>query len=116
MKTTFYLLILILTCVICYSNHIPIGCGAFKLYEKGKAEIKRMFVKLEFRGKGIGFVILRELESWASEFNFSECILETGKKQPEAIALYQKAGYKLMQNYGQYANIENSVCMSKSIS
>lgn len=74
-----------------------------------------MFVLPEHRGKGIAFQILQELEKWAEELKYSESILETGKKQPEAIALYQKSGYEIITNYGQYENILNSVCMSKSI-
>jgi GNAT superfamily N-acetyltransferase len=58
---------------------------------------------------------LKELELWAAEVNYKDCILETGKKQPEAIALYKKAGYTIISNYGQYKNVENSVCMKKSI-
>ena len=69
----------------------------------------------EYRGLGIGLNILKELELWASELNYSECILETGKNQPEAIRLYQKAGYAIIKNYGQYENIENSICMTKAI-
>ena len=101
--------------IVCYLDNKPIGCGAFKEYELNKAEIKRMFVLPEYRGQGIGINILQELELWASELNYNECILETGKKQPEAIRLYQKAGYTLIKNYGQYENVENSVCMSKTI-
>jgi len=101
--------------IVCYVDDRPIGCGAFKEFEPKKAEIKRMFVMPGYRGMGIGLLILKELESWASEVNFVECILETGKKQPEAIRLYQKAGYTIIKNYGQYENIENSVCMAKNI-
>jgi GNAT superfamily N-acetyltransferase len=101
--------------IVCYIDNKPVGCGAFKEYDKKKAEIKRMFVLPGYRGKGIGLDILKELELWASELNYPECILETGKKQPEAIRLYQKAGYKIIKNYGQYENIENSVCMAKTI-
>ena len=101
--------------VVNYEEDIPVGCGAFKEYDKKTAEIKRMFVKPQFRKKGIAVKILNELESWAKELNFSECILETGKKQPEAIRLYQKSGYTLIPNYGQYVTVENSVCMKKSI-
>ena len=102
--------------VVCYIDNKPIGCGAFKEYDQDKVEIKRMFVLPDFRGKGIGLDILKELEIWASELNYPECVLETGKKQPEAISLYIKAGYKIIKNYGQYENIENSVCMLKAIS
>ena len=101
--------------VVAYENGEAVGCGAIKEYENGVAEIKRMFVKPERRGCGIAGSILSELESWANELNFSECILETGWKQPEAIGLYQKSGYETIPNYGQYAGIENSVCMRKSV-
>lgn len=101
--------------VIYYADEKAVGSGGFKEYEPGRVEIKRMFVLPEFRGKGIAFRILNELEKWATQLNYSECILETGKKQPEAIGLYRKAGYKIIQNYGQYVNVANSVCMAKSI-
>ncbi len=101
--------------IVCYLENKPIGCGAFKQLETKKAEIKRMFVQPEYRGRGIGLGILKELELWASELNYSDCILETGKRQSEAIRLYQKAGYKIIGNYGQYENVENSVCLTKAI-
>jgi putative acetyltransferase len=65
------------------------------------------------RGKGIAAQILNELEKWAKELNYKKCVLETGHKQPEAIALYKKNGYKQIPNYGQYIGIENSVCFEK---
>ena len=101
--------------VVYYDNGIAIGCGAFKEYDKNTVEIKRMFVKPDSRGKGVGGKILNELEQWAVEINFTATILETGKKQPEAIALYKKAGYEIIPNFGQYAGVENSVCMKKSL-
>lgn len=102
--------------VVCYANGLPVACGAFKEFEPNKVEIKRMFVKPEHRGKGIGMDVLKELEKWAAELNYTVTVLETGKRQPEAIRLYQKAGYILIKNYGQYENVENSVCMMKEIS
>lgn len=101
--------------IVCYSNNTPIGCGAFKKYDKERVEIKRMFVLHQFRGGGIGLDILKELELWVAELHYPECILETGKKQPEAISLYKKAGYTIIKNYGQYENVENSVCMTKTL-
>lgn len=101
--------------VVCYADGQPVGCGAFKEYDKTTVEIKRMFVQPEFRGKGIAGTILKELERWAAEINYLQAILETGKRQPEAIALYQKAGYTIIPNFGQYENVENSVCMKKGI-
>lgn len=101
--------------VVAYENEKPIGCGAFKEYSAGVAEIKRMFVRESERGRGVAKLILDELESWASELGFSEYVLETGWKQPEAIALYRKSGYETVPNYGQYSGVENSVCMKKII-
>jgi putative acetyltransferase len=101
--------------IVCYVDHKAAGCGAFKKFDEQQVEIKRMFVLPGYRGHGLGHQILKELELWAMELNYSACILETGKKQPEAIRLYQKAGYSIIKNYGQYEHVENSVCMSKWI-
>jgi len=78
-------------------------------------EVKRMFVLPNKRGKGIASIILKELEKWAIDLSFKKCLLETGKKQPEAIRLYHKNGYKIIPNFGQYQNVENSVCFEKII-
>ena len=101
--------------IVAYENDEAIGCGAFKDYETAVGEIKRMFVQPQHRGKGIAGLILTELENWAKELQNTSCVLETGKKQPEAIRLYQKSGYSIISNYGQYAGIDNSVCMKKEI-
>ena len=101
--------------LVAYLNGDPVGCGAFKRYEDGVAEIKRMFVRPEARGRRIAASVLKELEKWAAESGFRECILETGFKQPEAIALYKREGYEVIPNYGQYAGVENSVCMRKTL-
>lgn len=101
--------------VVYYEENEPIGCGAFKQWEPTIAEIKRMFVKTEHRSKGIASVILTELENWAIEIGFTACVLETGKKQPEAIRLYTKNNYAIIPNFGQYENVENSVCMKKEL-
>ena len=101
--------------VILYDNQKALGCGAFKKYEENVAEIKRMYVLPDHRGKNIAPKILNELEVWAKELNFKKCILETGIKLQSAIALYIKSGYKITDNYGQYEDVENSICMKKII-
>ncbi len=101
--------------VVCYNDNTPVGCGAFKKFDDDKVEIKRMYVKPEFRGQGIAMKILSELEKWAAESGYSSTVLETGKRQPEAINLYKKAGYQIIPNFGQYEGVENSVCMMKEI-
>ncbi|GAA3508088.1 GNAT family N-acetyltransferase [Aquimarina addita] len=101
--------------VVVYKNNIPIGCGAIKRYNSLTTELKRMYTMPSYRGKGIASIILKELEIWAIELSYESCILETGKKQPEAIALYKKMGYHITANYGQYKNIENSLCFEKKL-
>jgi GNAT superfamily N-acetyltransferase len=101
--------------VVLYENEIAIGCGAIKEYEEDVMEIKRIFVRLEKRGNGIASIILKELENWTKQLGFKKCILETGIKQPEAISLYKKNNFVIIKNYGQYAEVENSVCFEKLI-
>jgi len=99
--------------VVAYDEGIPAGCGAIKEYDDTSVEVKRMFVLTGHRNKGFGSKILRELEKWAKELSCIRCLLETGKRQPDAIALYMKNGYLQIPNYGQYAGVENSVCFEK---
>lgn len=99
--------------VVAYSGTYAVGCGAIKEYATGTMEIKRMYVPVENRGQGVASRILKELEIWAKDMNYVRCILETGLKQPEAIALYRKNEYALIPNYGQYAGVASSVCFEK---
>ena len=101
--------------VVAYNGNLAVGCGAIKEYSTGKMEVKRMYVSLENRGKGIAGVVLLELEKWAKELMATSCILETGIRQPEAIALYKKCGYFIIKNYGQYENVNDSVCFEKKL-
>jgi putative acetyltransferase len=103
------------TVVIAYRNGIAVGCGCFKQLDDTAAELKRMYVKKEERGRGIASAILSELELWAKGSGFTYSILETGTKQREAIALYQKIGYAIIPNYGQYSAMETSICMRKEL-
>ena len=101
--------------VVAYEGDEPVGCGAFKKYDDSIAEIKRMYVSPDQRGKQIGAKILTELESWAGELGYSATILETGHKQVAAVTLYKNSGYEVIPNYDQYAGVENSVCMKKRL-
>ncbi len=101
--------------LVAYDKEIAVGCGVIKPFDPTTVEVKRMYVLPDQRGKQIATHILNDLEIWASALNYKRCILETGKRQPEAIALYQKNGYTIIPNYGQYQGIENSVCFEKII-
>jgi len=101
--------------VLAYENELPLGCGAIKERDVSSMEVKRMYVLPESRNKGIAAKILLALERWAAEMAFTKSVLETGKRQPEAIRLYEKNGYARIPNYGQYVSIENSVCFEKKL-
>lgn len=99
--------------IVLFYNDVAVGCGAIKQFATDSMEVKRMYTMPAYRGKGFASKILTELEHWAAELGYSKCILETGKRQPEAIELYKKNGYQIIPNYGKYAGIENSVCFEK---
>jgi GNAT superfamily N-acetyltransferase len=101
--------------VIIYLDDKAVACGCFKKYDKNTIELKRMFVSPEARGMGFAQKILHELELWAHELGFSFSVLETLYKQKEAIGLYQKVGYTIVDNYEPYMGLENSICMKKQI-
>lgn len=101
--------------VVAMDGDTPIGCGAFKLFDENSVEIKRMYVLPEWRGKGMAPQILAELERWAAELGHSRCVLETGLRMPDAVAFYTKSGYARIENFGQYAGVENSACFAKTV-
>lgn len=99
--------------VVAYEGGRAVGSGAIKEFSPGTMEVKRMYTLPESRGKRIAGAVLAELEKWASEMSCTKCVLETGIRQPEAIALYKRSGYVQIPNYGQYLNVGNSVCFEK---
>jgi GNAT superfamily N-acetyltransferase len=101
--------------VMVYDGNTPVACGAVKHYDKQRVEVKRMFTSEDYRGQGIAVKVLDDLEAWTMELGYSHCLLETGRRQPYAIRLYEKQGYTIVPNYGQYAGMENSVCMEKEL-
>ena len=101
--------------VMAYSGELPVACGAIKEFDAETMEVKRMFTSDSHRGKGIATQVLAELENWATELGYSKCILETGKRLPDAVRLYQKNGYLPIPNYGQYVAMENSICFEKKL-
>ena len=99
--------------VVVYFEEKPVGCGCFKKFDDTTVELKRMFVLAEMRGKQLAAQMLQELEKWAVEEGNTAAVLETGYRQVEAIRLYTVAGYSLMENYGQYIGMEDSICYRK---
>jgi len=101
--------------MVIYFEDKPVGCGCFKRFDDHTVEMKRMFVLHEMRGKQLAARMLQELEKWALEEGNTGAVLETGHKQVEAIRLYNVAGYSLIENYGQYIGMEESICYRKEL-
>jgi GNAT superfamily N-acetyltransferase len=99
--------------VVAYKNETAVACGAIKRYDDKTMEIKRVFVHSDYRRQGISKLLLAELEDWAKNLNVNRCILETGNLQVEAIGLYSKNGYQKIPNFGQYENLDGSLCFEK---
>jgi GNAT superfamily N-acetyltransferase len=101
--------------LVLYKNNLPVCIGAIKEFDADSMEVKRMYTLSDFRGQGLAKRVLLKLENWANELGYKRCVLETGKRQPEAINLYKKNGYTSISNYGQYMGIENSLCFEKQL-
>ena len=91
------------------------GCGAFRPLDSATVEVKRMFVKPKTRRHGIAAAVLQALESEAKRRGFTRCILETGARMTEAIALYRRAGSARIEYYGPYVTSARSVCFGKNL-
>lgn len=101
--------------IILKINNTAVGCGALKKYNTTTAEIKRMYVKPAHRGKKLAQKIMKALEDKAKELGYKSCILETGIRQKEAVAFYNKCNYVQIPQYGQYKGMENSICFEKQL-
>jgi GNAT superfamily N-acetyltransferase len=101
--------------VVVYADGAPVGCGGFKALDDDTVEIKRVFVRPEYRGRGLAKRVLGELERLAAGRGYRAAVLETGRGQPEAIGLYRRLGYVVIPNYGPYVDDEHSVCMRKAL-
>jgi len=92
-----------------------VGCGAIRLLDDVTAEIKRMYVEPEVRGRRVGRAVLDALEEKARELGVRRLVLETGIHQHAAIALYTHAGYAQCDCWGEYTTSPTSVCYEKQI-
>lgn len=100
--------------VVGYLDGTPVACGGWRAHG-GEAEIKRMYVSASARGNGFARAVLAELERTAADAGFGGIRLETGKRQPEAIALYQSSGYRRIRNFGLYRDEPDCVCFAKRL-
>jgi GNAT superfamily N-acetyltransferase len=100
---------------VAYVDGKAVGCGAVRRLEPGLVEIKRMYVDPAVRGRRVGRKILDVLESESRKLGARRIVLETGPRQPEAIALYAHAGFSEIPLYGEYIGSLFSVCMAKDL-
>lgn len=101
--------------IVAYDEDIPVGSAGFKKYDNECAEVKRVFIKREYRGKGISKKLMELLEERARNKGYKYLILESGESLVAAMSLYRKIGYKIIPNYGQYKDMPDSVCMKKEL-
>ncbi|MGI9437707.1 MAG: GNAT family N-acetyltransferase [Geminicoccaceae bacterium] len=99
--------------LVAWLDHEPVGCGVIRPLEDGIGEIKRMYVSPSCRRQGVARKILAALEALAPKLGFQNIRLETGTLQPEAIALYKRAGYARIEPFGEYVDDPLSICFEK---
>lgn len=92
-----------------------VACGGFKPYCEGTAEIKRVFTRPAYRGRGYARTVMEALEERALSKGYTRLILETGRKMLPAVGLYTNLGYQVTANFGQYCCMTESICMEKRL-
>jgi len=92
-----------------------VGCGALKPSGYGAFEVKRVYVRPDWRGKGLAKRVMHALALRARSLGGRRLVLETGSRQAAAIALYEGLGFARIPNFGEYAGNENSLCMAKDL-
>ena len=101
--------------LVIYVDGQPVGCGCFKPFSADSVEMKRIFVLPAFRGRRLARALMAELEAWAHEVGYAFAVLETGILQPDAIRLYEAAGYVRIPNYPPYEGVKESICFRKRL-
>ncbi|HEY7048029.1 MAG TPA: GNAT family N-acetyltransferase [Jatrophihabitantaceae bacterium] len=94
----------------------PVGCGGLRPLDHRVGEIKRMYVVPARRRGGVAGQVLRALERHARDLGWATLRLETGDRQPDAIAFYARHGYRLIPAFGVYAGAAGSVCFERDLS
>lgn len=101
--------------LVAHLDGVPVGCGGLRAHAEGVAEVKRMYVAPAGRRRGVARAVLRGLEARAAELGYARVRLETGTRQPEAMALYASSGYVAITPYGHYRDSAVSRCFEKDL-
>ncbi|WP_207696154.1 hypothetical protein DOK67_0000643 [Enterococcus sp. DIV0212c] len=99
--------------VVAYDGQVAVGCGCWKLLDEQTPEIKRMYVRPTSRGNGAASKIMQALEMDMQEKGYKQAVLETGKEMLSAIRFYERHGYSIIPNYGEFIGDDLCVCMKK---
>jgi GNAT superfamily N-acetyltransferase len=94
---------------------VAAGCGAWRAMPGGQAEIKRVYVEPAFRRRGVARLVVAALEQSAAAAGHPEVVLNSGREQPEALALYADLGYRPVPGYGVYACAPGAVFLGKRL-
>lgn len=101
--------------IIAYDEEYAVGCAALRKYSEKEIEVKRVFVREEYRGRNIGGLLLEHLITQAKSWGFERMILETGEFLDASVRLYARYGFEQIENYGAYKNMQESLCMGVNI-
>ncbi|MFJ6000699.1 GNAT family N-acetyltransferase [Arthrobacter sp. NPDC092385] len=97
------------------SDGAAVGCGGLRPLGDGGWEVKRMYVRPAYRGKGVATAVLRRIEEEARVVGCDELLLETGTEQPDAMRFYEREGYRRIPGFGAYAGETRSVCYARTL-
>lgn len=101
--------------VVGYLDIVPVAMGGLRRYDDESVEIKRMYVRPDYRGQGLSRIVLAHLETLAGEMGASRVVLETGGRQPEAMRLYETSGYERVEPFGHYRCAPESAHFGKTL-
>lgn len=102
--------------LLAYDGDVPVGCAALRNFADSQIELKRVFVQSNYRKQNIGGMLLEQLIIWAKKENYQYMILETGEFLADSVKLYKRYGFWKIENYGDYINMPESLCMGLSLS
>jgi GNAT superfamily N-acetyltransferase len=101
--------------LVAWAGDAALGCGGVRAFDAHTGEVKRMYTRPQTRRRGIGRVLLAAIEHRARALGYRRLVLETGTKQPEAMALYESSGYEAIAPYGPYRDYPGSRCYGKDL-
>lgn len=101
--------------IIAYYQEEAVGCAALRRYSDTDIEVKRVFVRENYRGQNVAGLLLEQLISYAKKSGYGHMILETGDFLQASLRLYSRYGFEQIENYGAYKNMKESLCMGLDI-